>query len=267
MIGYVPYLKHLYNSYPSQREITSNFNKSLVRRARKVSRSTNKKNSLATKAYVDRLISKSRHTGHFATTYNAANWQPSDGMYIHSVGSDIVQGDGVGNRTGEDIDITSIRIYGHIHNYNTDETGYVRMLVVENKNPMDTWEDDFWDSEGQTNSPIDFSSNERASMVKRVNKDKYRVIWDKVIPLGVDLASTGGERAKNGSCPPLYLLNYRIPIKKRVHFNTDILPDKAIEPVFGVLWWVVTNNHGGGAGDFAANTVGNSFKIETWFKD
>lgn len=271
MIGAPTYaLSKLYDAYssmPSQQAITRAYNAGLMRK-RKPSRSTVKAASeVATKQYVKRVVAVNRPLRMYGVYNTATNMQPSLGIYYLDVADNISAGDGVGQRTGDQIEMVKLRIHGHFWNYNSNHTegGQIRMVLVRAKRPTETLTTDFYESFTSDATPANFSTNERGSMTRNLNSNKFTVIWDKNIPLPPNfagaVANTG--RYKNVWCSGVQHLNYNIPFKRKIKFEDG----NEVAPVYKLMWWVITEDHAGAAADFPASTVGYQFYCDQYFKD
>lgn len=227
------------------------------------------KQQLATRRYVDLIVNKSKSMHRCPSYQNNGNFQPSGGVYNFSVGANIGKGDDVGSRTGDAIEVVKLHIHGHVFNYNTSpfQSGAMRMLVVRSKFPWETLTDDFFMSDSASAVPDNFTTNQRGSITRMLNPNKFTVVWDKVIPLAVwNDQDHDQTRKKNHTCGGMSYFSYRIPLKKKIKFEDGGTSASDIMPCYKVIWWVVSNYHNPAA-DFPTGMVGHQFYIDTYFRD
>lgn len=271
MVNYYQNWENAYRSMPTASDVRWNYarkttvQKRLPLKKRKVAATT----ELATRAYVNRIVAGSRSTHRCPSYQNNGNFQPSGGVYNFTIGGNIGKGDDVGSRTGDSIELQYLHLHGHIFNYNTSpfQSGAMRMMVVRNKFPQETLTDDFFMSDSAAAQPDNFTTNQRGSITRVLNPNKFEVVFDKVLPLPVwNDQDHGVERTKNHNCGGMAYLSYRVPLKKRVKFEDGGTATSDITPQYKVIWWVVSNYHNPAA-DFPTGLVGFQFYIDTYFKD
>lgn len=191
---------------------------------------------------------KGRHTGRRVIIprglkRNGTEFTPFyDGLYqpgqliSHQLGAGIAQGTGMGNRIGNRVFIKGLHVAAVITNgsVQTLDTGNLRMILTENRQPTKSVENFFFAPETDDNSPIDFGTlADHRRIVKPLNRQKLRVLSD----TRRQIASIHHDK------PNAVMIDKYFPINRWCNVNNVVAFREKTTPTFDFYMFIERNDN------------------------
>lgn len=173
------------------------------------------------------------------------------------IGQDIDLGNAFGERDGSRIYVDYINVKLSLINPNASEldSGWLRLMVLENKFIGTSYSAGMFNSETSDRSPVDYSiAGYVFQMVKALNTHKFNVYYDRVYKVKTQLGGADD--------PHTLLINVNIPIKKIFVYDTNVVADSAIVPDMDMLFFVERQD---GAAAFTGS-LSYHYQLITYFK-
>lgn len=218
-----------------------------------------KKNTLATKAYVQSVVRRKPELkcsvirGDPAPSFNIGVLQ-----YIQPVAA-ITAGDNYGQRVGNQIFVRYIDIYSRFINVTDDMPAYIRMFAVYDKNyhPSGYGNDMFRSNSNVSNDPVNFASGGKTDQIHfDLDPQRYTLVWDARVKLG------GPASDPSRSCERMF--KKRIVLNRKFYMtDNDINPATANRPNFLIFWFAEGLNNNPGL----TSDLEHSYRCATYFTD
>ena len=101
---------------------------------------------------------------------------------MHKIGSEIVKGSDRGDRIGDSIEITGVKVQFYIHNPNTAgaDSGAFRYGLIQHLWPGTSLTLNTWEPQNSLSfTPENYTSTDFTQIYRQFNKQAFRVLYDK----------------------------------------------------------------------------------------
>lgn len=152
-------------------------------------------------------------------------------LYFYRIGSQIGKGTNVGNRVGDTIRLLgyNFRIHGFNNNTLKSNHGKIRCIIVQDRFPTKLNAQDFFMSETENNTPVDFGTGpDSFRLLRPMNNNRFKVFYDKTFDMPL---------IDNEDQPQLFLNEY-VKFNHKVTFNDDSPDVEGVLPSFKFYFFV-----------------------------